>query len=129
MKLAYGQGMKADTQVRISPLQKTYLRFVELLQVMKGSPDFPDLDEIDQNLLNQIASLFFEGKPLLVGDLIFSNKIASAATLHRRLSRLLKVDLIRHGSDADGRKKYLELTPKSCDYFSKLGKCVRDATL
>jgi len=120
--------MKADTQVRISPLQKTYLRFVELLQVMKGAPDFPVLDEIDQSLLNQIASLFFEGKPLLVSGLIFSNKMASTATLHRRLSRLLKNDLIRHGSDVDGRKKYLELTPKSCDYLSKLGKCVRDAT-
>jgi hypothetical protein len=123
----YGLDMKVDAQVAISPLQKTYLRFVELLQVARGFPDFPDLDEIDRSLLNQIALHFFEGKPLLVSDLIYSNKTASTATLHRRLSKLLKEDLIRHGSDIDGRKKYLELTPKSRDYFTKVGECVRDA--
>ena len=55
-------------------------------------------------------------------------KIALSATLHRRIPKLLKADLIRHGSDIDVRKKYLELTPKSRDYLSKVGECVRDAT-
>jgi hypothetical protein len=120
--------MKTEIQVTISPLQKIYLRFVELLSALKGSSSFPELDDIERSLLNQIAVYFFAGKPLLVSDLIFTNKTASSATLHRRLSKLLKEDLIRHGSDIDGRKKYLELTPKSRDYFSKLGECVRDAT-
>ena len=120
--------MKTEIQVTISPPQKIYLRFVELLKALKGSSSFPELDDIERSLLNQIASHFFEGKPLLVSDLIFTNKTASSATLHRRLFKLLKEDLIRHGSDIDGRKKYLELTPKSRDYFSKLGECVSDAT-
>jgi hypothetical protein len=120
--------MKIEVQVTISPPQKIYLRFLELLRTLNGSSSFPELDDIGRSLLNQIASNFFEGKPLLVSDLIFTNKTASSATLHRRLSKLLKEDLIRHGSDIDGRKKYLELTPKSRDYFSKLGECVRDAT-
>jgi len=93
-----------------------------------GSSSFPELDDIEHSLLNQIASHFFEGKPLLVSDLIFTNKTASSTTLHRRLSKLLKEDLIRHSSDIDGRKKYFELTPKSRDYLSKMGECVRDVT-
>jgi len=35
---------------------------------------------------------------------------------------------MRYGSDADGRKKYLELTPKSHDYFAKLGECITNAS-
>lgn len=119
--------MKTEVQVPISPLQKIYLRFVELQCTLNGSSGVPELDDIERSLLNQIALHFFAGKPLLVSDLIFTNKTASYATLHRRLSKLLKEDLIRHGSDIDGRKKYLELTPKSRDYFSKVGECVRDA--
>ena len=119
--------MKTEIQVTVSPLQKIYLRLVELLNALKESSGFPKLDDIERSLLNQIASHFFAGKPLFVRDLIYTNKTASSATLHRRLSKLLKEDLIRHGSDIDGRKKYLELTPKSRDYFSKVGECVRDA--
>jgi DNA-binding MarR family transcriptional regulator len=33
-------------------------------------------------------------------------------------------DFIRFSNDVDGRKKYLELTPKSIDYIAKLGECI-----
>jgi DNA-binding MarR family transcriptional regulator len=69
-----------------------------------------------------------QGKSLLVGDAIFLNRSASPATLNRRLSKLAKAGFIRYGSDPDGRKKYLELTPKSHDYFAKLGQCITSAS-
>jgi DNA-binding MarR family transcriptional regulator len=62
-----------------------------------------------------------------VGDVIYLRQVGSPATLHRRLSKLAQADFIRFSSDVDGRKKYLELTPKSIDYFTKLGECIKVA--
>jgi hypothetical protein len=111
-----------------SPFQKAYFRFVSLLQTLEQESDFPVLDEIERSLLNFIAMHAVQGKSLLVGDVIFLNRSASPATLNRRLSKLARADLLRYSSDTDGRKKYLELTPKSQDYFSKLGQCIASAS-
>jgi DNA-binding MarR family transcriptional regulator len=54
-------------------------------------------------------------------------KIGSPATLQRRLVKLVQMDFIRYRSDVDGRKKYLELTPKAIDYIAKLGQCITAA--
>jgi hypothetical protein len=42
--------------------------------------------------------------------------------------KLARAGFIRYGSDPDGRKKYLELTPKSQDYFAKLGQSITSAS-
>jgi len=74
-----------------------------------------------------IALHVVEGKSLLVSDVIYLKQIGSPATLQRRLSKLAEMDFIRYGSDPDGRKKYLELTPKAIDYIAKLGQCITAA--
>jgi hypothetical protein len=114
--------------VKLSPLQEAYFRFVRLLGALEEGLDFPVLDEVERSLLNFIAMYAIQGKSLLVGDVIFLNRSASPATLNRRLSKLARAGFIRYGSDPDGRKKYLELTPKSQDYFSKLGQCITNAS-
>jgi hypothetical protein len=114
--------------MKASPLQEVYFRFVRLLESLEGELDFPALDEVEGSLLNFIALHAMQGKSLLVGDVIFLNKSASPATLNRRLSKLARAGFIRYGSDPDGRKKYLELTPKSQDYFAKLGQCIASAS-
>lgn len=112
-----------------SPFHEAYLRFVRLLETLEDSNVLPALDDVERSLLNSIAMHSAAGKPLLVGDLIYLNKAGSPATLNRRLSKLVKSGLIRHGSDIDGRKKYLELTPKAYDYFSKVGACIQKAAI
>jgi hypothetical protein len=112
-----------------SPLQKAYFRFVRLLEALDGDSDFQVLDEVERSLLNFIAMHAIQGESLLVGDVVFLNRSASPATLNRRLSKLARAGFIRYGGDADGRKKYLELTPKSQDYFAKLGQCIVTASL
>ena len=114
--------------MKASPLQEIYFQFVHLLEVLEAKVDFPKVDGIERSLLNFIAMHAMQGKQLLVGDVIFLNKSASPATLNRRLSKLAQAGLIRYGSDTDGRKKYLELTPKSQDYFAKLGQCITSAS-
>ena len=95
---------------------------------LNEAPKPPPLDEVEQSLLNTIASHVAEGKPsLLAGDIIYSKQIGSPGTLQRRLSKLSEAGFIRYGSDPDGRKKYLELTPKAIDYIAKLGECIRVA--
>lgn len=108
-------------------LSDAYLRFVRLLETLEGSPSFPKLDPIEKRLLEFIAIHEQDGKAILVGDVIYLNDIGSPATLHRRLQRLKNHDLVRYGEDIDGRKKYLELTPKAKDYCAKLGKCLMRA--
>lgn len=111
-----------------SPLQEIYFQFVHLLEVLEAKVDFPKVDNIERSLLNFIAVHAMQGKLLLVGDIMFLNKSASPATLNRRLSKLVRAGFIRYGSDPDGRKKYLELTPKSQDYFAQLGQCITSAS-
>ncbi len=103
---------------------ETYLCFVRLTEQLESKSKIPELDEIEQGLLNVIALHLSEGRSLLVSDVIYLKQIGSAATLHRRLSKLAKEDLIRFSNDVDGRKKNLELSPKAIDYFAKLGECI-----
>ena len=106
---------------------ETYLRYVRRTAQLKSKSKVPELDEIEKDLLNVIALNLSEGQSLLVSDVIYLKQIGSAATLHRRLSKLAKADFIRYSNDVDGRKKYLELSPKSMDYFAQLGECIAAA--
>jgi hypothetical protein len=106
---------------------ETYLHFEHNTAKLKQVFKLPPLDEIEQRLLNVIALHIAEGQSLLVGDLIYTKRIGSPATLQRRIAKLVEMECIRYGSDVDGRKKYLELTPKAIDYIAKLGECVAAA--
>jgi DNA-binding MarR family transcriptional regulator len=108
-------------------LTNAYLRFVRLTETLDASPSFPKLDHVEKKLLEFIALNEAAGKNLLVSDVIYANEIGSPATLHRRISQLEKLDLIRYAADIDGRKKCVQLTPKAHDYWSKLGKCIAKA--
>jgi len=102
----------------------TYLRFTRTSRLLESEIDFVQLESIEGKLLDFLAIREMEGKPSLVSDAIFLRKIGSQATLHRRLMQLCANGYLRYGSDIDGRKKYLELTPKAKDYYSELGKCI-----
>ena len=97
---------------------------MRLTTQLENQSKIPELDEIERGLLNVIAINLGEDRPLLVSDIIYLRQIGSVATLHRRLSKLVDADFIRFSNDVDGRKKYLELTPKSIDYIAKLGECI-----
>ena len=105
-------------------IANAYLRLVRLLEALEGASDLFRLDSTEKKLLDLVAIHYLDNKPLLVSEAIYLSKIGSPATLHRRLSNLQKQGYIRYGDDVDGRKKYLELTPKARDYFAGLGKCV-----
>jgi hypothetical protein len=64
------------------------------------------------------------GRDPLFSEAIYLSDIRSPATLHHQIAVLRKDELLRYGDDIDGRKKYLELTPKAKNYFAELGKCI-----
>jgi hypothetical protein len=97
------------------------------METMEQGPSFPKLDDIERKLLNSIAEASLSGKPYLISDVIFANSIGSPATLSRRLTNLVEKELIVYTSFDDNRKKFLELTPKSKKYFSKLGELILQA--
>ena len=107
-----------------SLLGDVHFRFLRLLTILETSPTFPHLDSVERRLLEFIAMHESNGRGPLVSETIYSSDIGSPATLHRRIAVLIKHELLRHGDDIDGRKKYLELTPKAKNYFAELGKCI-----
>ena len=110
--------------MKVDLLSDAYLKFVRLMEALENNPQLPKLDHLEMKLLQQVALQNNIGKTPLVGDLIFASDIGSPATLHRRIAKLIDQDLLRYKADIDGRKRLLELTPKSRDYCSRLGKCV-----
>ena len=110
-----------------NPLVDAYFRFLRLLTILESSPTFPPLDPVERRLLEFIEIHESVGRGPLVSETIYSSDIGSAATLHRRIAVLKKHELLRYGDDIDGRKKYLELTPKAKNYFAELGKCILES--
>jgi hypothetical protein len=67
-----------------------YLRFLRIVQTLDGRRNsLQDIDVTALQLLNEIAVRHFDGKTLTVSQAIALNKIASPATLHRKLDELL----------------------------------------
>jgi hypothetical protein len=114
--------------VKLSKPMAIYLRFIHAACLLENETGFTRLESIEGRLLDFLAVREMEGKPSLVSDAIFLKNIGSQATLHRRLTQLCANGYLRYGSDIDGRKKYLELTPKAQDYYSALGKCIIKST-
>jgi DNA-binding MarR family transcriptional regulator len=111
-----------------SLLGDVHFRFLRLLTILEASPTFPHLDSVERRLLEFIAMHESNGRGPLVSETIYSSDIGSPATLHRRIAVLKKHELLRYGDDIDGRKKYLELTPKAKNYFAELWKCILKST-
>jgi DNA-binding MarR family transcriptional regulator len=110
--------------MKLSKAMAIYLHYIRASRLLEDENGFTELESIEGKLLGFLAVREMEGKPSLVSDAIFMRNIGSQATLHRRLMKLCANGYLRFGSDIDGRKKYLELTPKARDYYSELGKCI-----
>jgi DNA-binding MarR family transcriptional regulator len=117
-----------EESMKFSESMATYLRFIRASSSLEGEIGFTKLESVEGRLLDCLAIREMEGKPSLVLDAILLRNIGSQATLHRRLMRLCASGYLRYSCDTDGRKKYLELTPKARDYYSKLGECIIKST-
>ena len=106
----------------------TYLRFLNLVQAVRTLPDFPELDPVEERLLNLFAAVWHSGKQITVLQAMGMSTDVSSTTAHRRLKSLRKKGVITLVPDeADNRIKYVQPTGVAHQYFSQLGKCLDQA--
>ena len=79
-------------------------------------------------LLNEIAVRHFDGKTLTVSQAIALNKIASPATLHRKLDELREGGLIEQTFEGKNRRtKFLVPTKAANAYFDRMSGAMQSA--
>lgn len=106
----------------------TYLKFLNLVQALRQMPTFPEIDPLEERLLNQLASAWHLGDRVTVLEAMAMSSDVSGTTVHRRLKSLRKKGVIEVVSDeVDNRVKYLEPTKLATDYFVQMGKCLETA--
>jgi hypothetical protein len=105
-------------------MKQIYLRYLVLAEALRESSiDLSGIDDIGKNLLETIAIKSAQGQPLVVTQTMGLSDIASPATIHRRITLLLKLGLIEVVKAENNQKiKFLVPTKSSIDYFEKLGK-------
>lgn len=106
---------------------ETYLHFIEALDALKKLPQFPALDSIESELLNEISLYWKKGNSLLVNEAISIEKIGSRATLHARIKNLRQKGYVDFHNDIDGRKKIIKPTMLAMGYFSTLSSLLAEA--
>jgi hypothetical protein len=99
---------------------EVYLQFVKASNVSKKLTQFPELDSLENELLNTIAICWNDNNPLLVNEAISLESIGSRATLHARIKNLRIKGYVDFHQDIDGRKKILKPTMLAMGYFSHL---------
>ena len=107
----------------------TYMRFLNLVQAVKEKSAFPDIDPVEERVLNILAARWHTGIKVTVLETIAMLGEFSATTLHRRLKSLRKKGMIGVDyDDEDARIKYVVPTKITRDYFSQLGDALAKAS-
>jgi DNA-binding MarR family transcriptional regulator len=105
-----------------------YLRFLNLMQAIKTLPTFPDVDPVEERLLNALAAIWHRGAKVTVLEAMALPIDVSPTTLHRRLKSLRNKGLLSLQTDAtDTRIKYVVATEQTDEYFGTLGRCLNEA--
>lgn len=105
-----------------------YIRFLHLVKALREVPSFPDIDSMEERLLNQLALAWNTGAKVSVMEAMQMLPDASSTTVHRRLKTLRKKGIISLAVDeADNRVKYVMPTLEAQQYFSRLDDCLAKA--
>ena len=81
-----------------------------------------ELDFIQVRVFNEIVFATSLGKTSNVGDLLSHREIASQATIHAALKKLVASKLVSYRTIRESRVKYLEITPLGKKRLSELSK-------
>lgn len=107
---------------------QTYIKFLNLAQAIRELPSFPNLDAVEEQLLNVFAAAWHKGNTVRVLEAMEMFPNISGSTVHRRLDTLRKKGMISLDADAENQRvKYIAPTPLAEKYFAKLGECLDKA--
>jgi DNA-binding MarR family transcriptional regulator len=105
-----------------------YLRFLQQVHRMTKAGRLADLEPECSRLLDEIAIEDHNASPLTVTALMGLSHIASPATLHRKMQRLLQDGLIELSIDASNkRSKFVVLSKKGHRRYQTLSTLMTDA--
>ena len=103
-----------------------YLNFMN--QVKQLNKQF-DLSYYEIELLDTAAKAHFSEQLIFVGDLIYQRNIATQATLHAVLKKLIEKKLLSTKShEEDGRAKKVTLTKTSLEHYKRLHREINRAS-
>lgn len=106
----------------------SYLKFLNLVQAVRRLPEFPELDPVEERLLNLFAMVWHAGKQITVLQAMGMSTDVSSTTAHRRLKSLReKGVIILVADESDNRIKYVQPTSVANHYFDQLGQCLDEA--
>lgn len=104
---------------------QTYLRFLNLVNAIRGLPSFPALDAMEERVLGGLANIWATGGRVTVIEAMKLLPDVSASTVHRRLKGLRQKGLVELQVDeADSRVRCVLPTKTAMAYFAKLGQCL-----
>lgn len=107
-----------------------YLRFLELTSAVEALPGMDFFDPNHKALFEAILLRWSQGQAMTVREAIHLAQLGSPATLHKRLVRLRKANLIAVKSiESDRRTKLLVPTEQGLDYVSHFGHRLTQAGL
>ena len=105
----------------------SYIRFLNLIDVLDRINPGKKLDSIEESLLDKIVLSFHAKQSILVGDLISMSELGSQATLHGRLKNLSAMGFIKMAANEDGRKKEVVPSKVALKRYHEISKCLENA--
>lgn len=107
-----------------------YLQFLQSVHVMTARKRLIAMEPMARELLNEVAVQHWSGTPMTVTRLMELDRIASPATLHRKMQMLLGEGLIELiVDDGNKRSKFVHLSKKGGRYFDSLSNLMAQASL
>lgn len=104
-----------------------YFRFLQLTHAIRGLPSLPDLDPLEERILNLVAHASAQKERLCVRDMMANHELGAPATIHTRLKSMRHKGWISLADTEDARRKQIQLTPAAQKHFQKLSDCMVQA--
>ena len=109
--------------------KNTYLKFLHLAQAIQKLPSFPELDSVEERLLNICAGIWHSDMKITVTEIAKMSPGNSERTSHRRIKTLIEKGMIVLKSDPnDKRVKYIQPTLLCEKYFKQMEHCLNLAS-
>ncbi|NBS12092.1 MAG: hypothetical protein EBS77_05395 [Gammaproteobacteria bacterium] len=106
------------------------LRIKHIIATVEGETALGRCDRVEREMLDYLLDRQISGSAALVTELIAESKIASPASLHRRIAHLIDLELVAIERDpVDHRRKRLVLTKAAIKAYNKMSDQVNQTVL
>lgn len=107
-----------------SPATSAYIRFIDQRRTIEAT-SMP-LASDEREVLEVIAIRTLANTPLTVTELMAMSEIASPATIHRKMTRLINLGYVVQAHVGSNRRtKYLHVTDAVNQHFTKVAMAMR----